>query len=36
MSFDLLGWFSISGGWLVILSSLKALLGTGEALPLPA
>ena len=36
MSFDVLGWLSISSGWPAILSSLKALLGTGEALPLLA
>jgi hypothetical protein len=36
MSFDLPGWLSISSGWPVILSSLKALLETGEALPLQA
>jgi hypothetical protein len=36
MSFDLLGWLSISSGWPVMLSSRKALLETGEALPLLA
>ena len=36
MSFDLLGWLSISSGSQAILSSLKARPGTGEALRLPA
>jgi hypothetical protein len=36
MSLDLLGWLSISSGWPVILSSLKALLETGEVLLLQA
>jgi hypothetical protein len=36
MSLGLLGWLSISSGWPVILSSLRTLPGTGEALPLPA
>jgi hypothetical protein len=36
LSFDLLGWLSISSGWPVVLSSLKALLESGEALLLQA